>query len=134
MHDPFVVGVSPLEAPDPTLVGALTRSGAIGVLDLGRDRAVAERALAETARRVKRFAVRVHDVLPVLPAAVDLVIVEAGSDIRPLRPRHVWVQITTEAEAREAIAAGADALIVKGSESGGRVGEETAFVLAQRIS
>src|SRR5262249_57381527 len=28
---------------------------------------------------------------------------------------------------------GADALIVKGSESGGQVGEETAFILLQRI-
>ncbi|MBV9504885.1 MAG: SDR family NAD(P)-dependent oxidoreductase [Acidobacteriia bacterium] len=43
------------------------------------------------------------------------------------------VQVTSLTAARGAVECGADALIVKGSESGGRVGEETVFILLQRI-
>ena len=43
------------------------------------------------------------------------------------------VQVTSLPEAQRAAEHGADALIVKGSESGGRVGEETVYILLQRI-
>ena len=41
--------------------------------------------------------------------------------------------VTTEPEARQALALGADLLFAKGHEAGGTVGEETAFVLFQRL-
>ena len=47
--------------------------------------------------------------------------------------RRAYVVVTSLDEARAGLAAGADALIVKGHESGGWVGEETAFVLLQRL-
>ena len=49
------------------------------------------------------------------------------------KPRRVIVQVTSLDEARAALAAGADALIAKGNESGGRVDDETTFVLLQRL-
>src|SRR4030095_9996810 len=68
-----------------------------------------------------------------LPQRVDLVVLDAGAPIAPWRPRRVIVQVTSLAEARASIADGADGLVAKGNESGGRVGEETAFVLLQRL-
>jgi len=35
----LVIGISPLERPDPGLTAALCEAGALGVLDLGRDEA-----------------------------------------------------------------------------------------------
>jgi acyl transferase domain-containing protein/NAD(P)H-dependent flavin oxidoreductase YrpB (nitropropane dioxygenase family) len=43
------------------------------------------------------------------------------------------VEVTSLAEALRAAENGAEALVAKGSESGGRVGEETAFILLQHI-
>jgi acyl transferase domain-containing protein/NAD(P)H-dependent flavin oxidoreductase YrpB (nitropropane dioxygenase family) len=43
------------------------------------------------------------------------------------------VQVTSLPEALRAVEHGAEALVVKGSESGGRVGEETVYILLQRI-
>ncbi|MFN0101054.1 MAG: SDR family NAD(P)-dependent oxidoreductase [Bryobacteraceae bacterium] len=48
-------------------------------------------------------------------------------------PAIVLVEVVTADESAEAVVAGADGLIVKGNESGGRVGEETTFLLLQRI-
>jgi acyl transferase domain-containing protein/NAD(P)H-dependent flavin oxidoreductase YrpB (nitropropane dioxygenase family) len=47
--------------------------------------------------------------------------------------RRVLAEVTSLAEAHAAIAAGAGGLIAKGSESGGRIGDTTAFVLLQQI-
>jgi acyl transferase domain-containing protein/NAD(P)H-dependent flavin oxidoreductase YrpB (nitropropane dioxygenase family)/NAD(P)-dependent dehydrogenase (short-subunit alcohol dehydrogenase family) len=68
-----------------------------------------------------------------LPRRVDVVVLDAGAPIAPWRPRRVIVQVTSVTEARAAIADGADGLVAKGNESGGRVGEETSFVLLQRL-
>ena len=43
------------------------------------------------------------------------------------------VTVTSIDEALAAEAAGADGLIAKGNESGGRVGESSAFVLLQKL-
>ncbi len=45
-----------------------------------------------------------------------------------------FVEVTSLKEARLAETAGCDALIAKGHEAGGRVGEETTFVLLQRLA
>jgi malonyl CoA-acyl carrier protein transacylase len=43
------------------------------------------------------------------------------------------VEVTSLAEALRAVEMGAHSLVVKGSESGGRIGEETTYILLQRI-
>jgi len=130
-----IIGLSPLERPDAGLVAALTDAGALGVLDLGRDRATATHALETLCRRSSSpFGVRVPaGVEVVLPAQVHVVIVEAVADIARFAPRSVLAQVTSLDEARAAIAAGASGLVAKGGEAGGRVGEETTFVLLQRL-
>lgn len=44
-----------------------------------------------------------------------------------------FVQVLDVDEAKAAERAGADAIVVKGNEAGGRVGEETSFILLQRV-
>ena len=135
MSQPFIVGITPFELPDPKLAVAICAAGGLGVVDIGSDPAAARAAIDEVARRVTRFGVRVPEGAPpvALPASVEVVIVSSADDVAAFRPRRVWVQVTSLAEARAAVAAGADALIAKGTESGGRVGDETTFVLLQRL-
>ncbi|HEY6565546.1 MAG TPA: hypothetical protein VIY86_13745, partial [Pirellulaceae bacterium] len=47
--------------------------------------------------------------------------------------RKIWLEVVSEDEAECAIALGAAAIILKGHDGGGRVGDETTFVLSQRI-
>jgi acyl transferase domain-containing protein/NAD(P)H-dependent flavin oxidoreductase YrpB (nitropropane dioxygenase family)/NADP-dependent 3-hydroxy acid dehydrogenase YdfG len=143
-----VLALSPFERPDERVVAAACRAGALGVLDLGRDPTAARAALAALADQgVAPFGVRIPAGAPLglapytpetLPSAVDLVVLEAATDadLAPWRARaglRVAVQVTCLGEARAALAGGATALVAKGSEAGGRVGEETSFVLLQHL-
>jgi acyl transferase domain-containing protein/NAD(P)H-dependent flavin oxidoreductase YrpB (nitropropane dioxygenase family)/NAD(P)-dependent dehydrogenase (short-subunit alcohol dehydrogenase family) len=47
--------------------------------------------------------------------------------------RKVWFEVTSLEEARLAEAALADGLVAKGNEAGGRIGDETAFILLQHL-
>ncbi|WP_406281965.1 beta-ketoacyl synthase N-terminal-like domain-containing protein [Embleya sp. NBC_00896] len=133
--------MSPFGRPNARLVIAAHRAGALGVLDLGRDR---ELALAETAALAgsvaTSFGVRVPAGCPVgpeeLPDHVDVVILAHGAPWTPAEPgpgRRVLVEVTSAEEARVAAAAGAAGVIARGAESGGRCGELTTFVLLQRL-
>jgi acyl transferase domain-containing protein/NAD(P)H-dependent flavin oxidoreductase YrpB (nitropropane dioxygenase family)/NADP-dependent 3-hydroxy acid dehydrogenase YdfG/acyl carrier protein len=120
------------------LAAALCRAGALGVLDLGRDPDAARAALDELRHAVPAgFGVRIPDGVELEPAALPdsatVVVLPAGEPIEPWRPRTVLVQATSLEEARGAAAAGADGVIAKGAESAGRIGEEGAFVLLQRL-
>jgi acyl transferase domain-containing protein/NAD(P)H-dependent flavin oxidoreductase YrpB (nitropropane dioxygenase family) len=138
-----IVGLSPFEHPDVGLVAALARAGALGVLDLGHDATAADAALKEARRRVRQpFGVRFPEgfdaSLVALPPLATVVVVPA-SNLPAARAhtasgdRTLLVQVHDVAEARAAIAAGAHGLIVKGHEAGGHVGDETTFVLLQRV-
>ncbi|MEJ7728143.1 MAG: beta-ketoacyl synthase N-terminal-like domain-containing protein, partial [Polyangiaceae bacterium] len=146
--DTTVIGLTPFERPDPRLALALLRAGAMAVLDLGRDAAVARAALDRVAREARRgFGVRIPSELALesvpLPSAVELCVLEeedaaAGgarlaARVAALGARTVLVQATSVEAARGALDAGAAGIIAKGSECGGRVGEETTFVLLQRL-
>ncbi len=133
-----IIAISPFGRPDVDLVVAAGLAGAMGVLDLGRDRAAALRAL-EQLREAGPLAVGVRvptgsDIVPAaLPPCVTTVILESGVALAAWRDRQVLVQVTSLVEARAAIADGADGLLAKGTESGGRIGEETALVLLQAL-
>lgn len=45
----------------------------------------------------------------------------------------VWAEAVTPAEAKRAAELGADRIVVKGNEAGGRVGEDTTLVLLQKV-
>ncbi len=143
----WVVGVTPFEHPNADLVVALVRAGALGVLDLGRDLRLAESCLDRIeARTAGEFGVRISDASMcsriVLPERVRVVLAPLSSRV----PRgavsvllesnpdtELWVEVTSREEAREAISLGATALVAKGAESGGRVGESTCYVLIQQL-
>jgi acyl transferase domain-containing protein/NAD(P)H-dependent flavin oxidoreductase YrpB (nitropropane dioxygenase family)/NADP-dependent 3-hydroxy acid dehydrogenase YdfG/acyl carrier protein len=84
---------------------------------------------------VRELGVRVPDVTVIdsLPPQVTTVIVTTAIDVARFLPRRVLVQVTSLDEARSAIAAGASGVIAKGCEAGGRIGDETTFVLVQRL-
>jgi acyl transferase domain-containing protein/NAD(P)H-dependent flavin oxidoreductase YrpB (nitropropane dioxygenase family) len=130
-----VIGLTPFERPDARLVIALARAGALGVLDLGRDPNAAREALAKVDRAKVPFGVRLSEGVALdaaaLPARCLLVITSSSDDLDKVGDRLAFAQVTSIADARRAIAAGASGLVLKGSESGGPVGEETSFVLLQ---
>jgi acyl transferase domain-containing protein/NAD(P)H-dependent flavin oxidoreductase YrpB (nitropropane dioxygenase family)/NADP-dependent 3-hydroxy acid dehydrogenase YdfG len=129
-----VVCISPVERPDAQLTAAACHAGALGVLDLGHDRGAAQRALRSLAGAVREFGVRVHgDAIMELPVNATTVIAADLASISRFPERTVLAQVTSLDEARAAIGAGASGVIAKGSESGGRVGDETTFVLLQRL-
>ncbi|MET9609715.1 SDR family NAD(P)-dependent oxidoreductase [Streptomyces sp. NPDC006512] len=140
----LVVALSPFEEPNPRIVVAAERAGALGLLDLGRDACLARRALAEATGALRQpYGVRVPAGCPVwpdeLPAEVDTVLLaDPAQQPRPAAwaaggARRVWAEVTSPQEAAAAVAAGADAVVAKGHEAGGRVGELTTFVLLQRL-
>ncbi|MBL8777687.1 MAG: SDR family NAD(P)-dependent oxidoreductase [Acidimicrobiales bacterium] len=136
----LIVGVSPFERPDPALVVGLVRAGALGVLDLGRDPVVAGKALNEVTRWTdESFGVRVPEAADhetaTLPDQVDTVVLADADAVAVWATpgRRVLVEVRSPEEADAALAAGADGLIAKGAESGGRIGDLTAYVLLQTL-
>ncbi|MDF1563271.1 MAG: SDR family NAD(P)-dependent oxidoreductase [Deltaproteobacteria bacterium] len=131
----LVIGITPFERPDPGLVRALEKAGALGVLDLGRDPEAARVALAELERWGRPFGVRIPEGVeaPALPENCKTVLLPATDDPQRHRGRRVLVQVGSVREAHRALAGGADGLIAKGAESGGRVGKVSAYVLLQRL-
>jgi acyl transferase domain-containing protein/NAD(P)H-dependent flavin oxidoreductase YrpB (nitropropane dioxygenase family) len=113
----------------------LCRAGALGVLDLGRDPAKAAAALAEASTSGVSFGVRIPEGVsaPALPEGAEVVVVSEGTDPAAWPDRRVLVQVTSAKGALAAERSGAYGVIAKGSESGGRVGEASAFVLLQQV-
>ncbi|MBA0052920.1 SDR family NAD(P)-dependent oxidoreductase [Streptomyces sp. AJS327] len=136
-----IVGVTPFAEPNARLVCGVTRAGGLGVLDLGRDPARAEAELAEVCRRVRApFGVRVPPGAPWsperLPEQVRTVLL-GRPDPKWTDPathgRRTLVEVVSLDEAREAVRLGADTLVVRGCESGGRIGTVGGFVLLQQV-
>lgn len=147
----FIV-VTPPGLADPSLAIAASRAGALGVLDLqfvgDTHRALA--AVHTLARQSRgrcgiKFDSRASPlfdrVLSELPQGISVAILSPTDPERvlecvsALRARQVTVvlEVISEAEARAGEAARVDGLIAKGHESGGRIGDETTFVLLQKL-
>ncbi len=143
-----VVGISPFETPDAQLVEALVRAGATGILDLGRDR---EEGLSSL-RRLKSISladcgIRIPKLEVYTPAdftefvGLGHLITDASAIVSSAQwlswqmvAKHTWLQVTSLNEAQRVLEICLpDGLIVKGCESGGRVGCETTFILIQQI-
>ncbi|MGH9222675.1 MAG: beta-ketoacyl synthase N-terminal-like domain-containing protein, partial [Acidimicrobiales bacterium] len=146
-----VMVVSPAGLPDARLAIGGSRAGAVGLVDLefaaGRDAAVAAFArLADLGRG--RIGVLVAEqalldaVLDQPVRSPDVVVLAGGFDpdraggvVEALHGRGIAVLgvVRSVAEALAAESAGVDAVIAKGHEAGGWVGEEGSFVLLQRL-
>lgn len=148
-QDQLVIGISPFGQPDAVTVAAVQRAGGLGILDLGGD---GGRARAEVARArlmcPSGFGVRISGFsgvtreaawlweTPETKGAVRTVVLTGDSGLGPadIPPgTKVLVEATSLEEARRAVASGAHGLIARGSESGGRVGELSTFVLLIQI-
>jgi acyl transferase domain-containing protein/NAD(P)H-dependent flavin oxidoreductase YrpB (nitropropane dioxygenase family)/NAD(P)-dependent dehydrogenase (short-subunit alcohol dehydrogenase family) len=142
--------VSPAGPPDAAVAIAGSRAGAFGVLnlELAVDRGAALEEMDRLARHGRgRWGALLDDgellaeLLSAKPDGLHAVLLSgttaerlAGA-IRSLWRADVraYVVATSLEEALAAEAAGADGVIAKGHEAGGRVGEEGSFVLLQRI-
>jgi acyl transferase domain-containing protein/NAD(P)H-dependent flavin oxidoreductase YrpB (nitropropane dioxygenase family)/NAD(P)-dependent dehydrogenase (short-subunit alcohol dehydrogenase family) len=133
-HTPILC-LSPLHRPDPALVAAAERAGAIGCLHLGYDADLARAALRRLESLGRPFAVCVPDgaAVPSLSPLVHTLVLPAGTPFEPHSARQILVQVRSLQEAHAAAQAGASALIAKGSEAGGRVGTVSAFILLQQL-
>ena len=127
--------LTPFEQPDAGLVSAAARAGAFPVLHLGRDRALAEAALRR-ASSVEVFGVCLAgepawDIR--LPSQVSRIVLPWG--VKPPKAENaeiIW-QVTTARDAEEALAAHAKTLILKGCEGAGLSGDDSSFILFQKV-
>jgi acyl transferase domain-containing protein/NAD(P)H-dependent flavin oxidoreductase YrpB (nitropropane dioxygenase family)/NADP-dependent 3-hydroxy acid dehydrogenase YdfG len=150
-HSDFgFIALSPAGPADAAVAIAASRAGALGVLNLeltvDRDAAFEElSALAELSRGPWGVLLDDDELLTALLSAelsgLECVLVPAADEarLRALVERakaarlRVYAVATSLEQAQAAETAGVDALIAKGHEAGGWIGEEGAFVLLQRL-
>ncbi|MFI2291512.1 SDR family NAD(P)-dependent oxidoreductase [Streptomyces niveus] len=135
-----VVVINPLHRPSPRLTATAAATGAVGVLELPTDD---PREVVDLLDRTCRwssvpFGVRIREGCSVtageLPELVDTVLLaDPARSPAEFAGRRVLAEVTSLAEALTAAEAGAAGLIVRGSESGGRAGELSTFVLLQQV-
>ena len=135
----LVIGFCPLGEQNPRLVAAVSAAGGLGVLDLGTGDRRARQALADALRwATGPIGVRLSDECALSPDAlrdVHTIVLASETRWRPadFAAQLVLTEVVSVAEAVRAVEAGADGLIVRGSESGGRIGELGTFVLLQQV-
>ncbi|HJP72639.1 MAG TPA: SDR family NAD(P)-dependent oxidoreductase [Pseudonocardiaceae bacterium] len=124
---------------NPRLVAAVSRAGGLGVLDLGAGGRRARLALSTALRWAGGpIGVRLSGDRG-LPADelrdVHTIVVDGDTNWRTVdrSGQRVLVDVVSLGEAVRAVEAGADGLIVRGNESGGRAGELGTFVLLQQV-
>ncbi|MGW3284659.1 SDR family oxidoreductase [Streptomyces sp. NPDC001002] len=137
----LIIGITPLREPDARLAAAVSRAGGLGVLDLGPGDRRTREALARLHRWVPGpYGVRLGAGCRIRPAeladgpATVVLTADAPVPIAELAGAHrVLVEVTDLDQALVAVRSGAHGLIARGSESGGRVGELSTFVLLQQL-
>ncbi|MFQ5980220.1 MAG: SDR family NAD(P)-dependent oxidoreductase [Candidatus Heimdallarchaeota archaeon] len=138
-----ILAYNPLGISDPSLAVAVSQSGGIGLIDLeGLERETGLTILEKINEMVEKWGVRISNqehVKAVLDTqlAVPIIVIAFDIDNAALEKLNVKggtllaeVVSLQEAQAKE----WADGYIVKGCEAGGRIGEETSFVLCQQFS
>lgn len=151
MQNFSIIAITPAGAVDPSLAIAACRAGARGVLDL--EYAGSLSAAVEALEQLERFTsspfgIKISPacvdllaaILPKLPQRLSAVILTRGnpdqlrSTIEALHSRgaSVLLEVTSSVELMLADGLELDGLVLKGQESGGRIGDPTAFVLLQQ--
>ena len=151
--DPALAVLTPRGIPDPALAIAASRAGGVGLLDLSGIREAddwrgAMRRLHQLGRPPRcgvkldaREPEIVAEVATLLPADFGHVLLAPGgrselaAAVEALRKpgRTLLLEAIDPVEATEAGELGFDAVVAKGNEAGGRVGERTTFVLLQGL-
>ncbi|MFC5944823.1 beta-ketoacyl synthase N-terminal-like domain-containing protein, partial [Micromonospora harpali] len=143
----LIMVVNPAGAlePGPRITAAACAGGGLGVLDLAGGDDWSLRALTQAASwspgpigvRVPAGCLATPDEVDhAARGRVDLVVVTSDSpwSLAEITPRYrVIVEVTSREEARAAAAGGAQGLIARGLEGGGRVSDLSSFVLLQRL-
>jgi len=147
-----LIVITPPSLTDPSIAIAASRGGGIGVLDLeyARDEHAVLAAVAELARHTReRCGIKLDggnveffdSPISNLPEQFEIVILTPSNpdilrrQIRAFHKRKITVLLETTCveQALLGVEAEVDGLIAKGNEAGGWVGEETAFILLQRL-
>jgi acyl transferase domain-containing protein/NAD(P)H-dependent flavin oxidoreductase YrpB (nitropropane dioxygenase family)/NAD(P)-dependent dehydrogenase (short-subunit alcohol dehydrogenase family)/acyl carrier protein len=135
-----LLAITPFERSDLPLARALLRHNAAVALDIGRNPQDWPRLWQSLERETSSaLGLRVPDQVELqdraLPSSIAFVVCGGELDRLPesWRKLPVLAQVCSVEEVRRAMQAGAAGLIAKGQESGGRVGDESSFVLLQRI-
>jgi len=142
----LVIGINPLGRPGARLCASVSGCGGLGILDLGAGDQTARTELELALRwstgpigiRVSAgCALDYRDLAAEFgddAEALDTVVLGWGARWRIEEiSQRVLVEVTTVEEALRAAASGADGLIARGNEAGGRVSEFSSFVLLQRL-
>ncbi|MEV6872376.1 SDR family NAD(P)-dependent oxidoreductase [Amycolatopsis sp. NPDC051128] len=134
----LVVAVSPLRWPSARGVAAAARGGGLGVLDLTGPGTAATDELALLGEwGVPAFGVRLTRPVTAaeLPESATTVLLTEDSPCtaRDFPGRRVLAEVTSRAGAARAVDGGANGLIARGHECGGRTGELSTFVLLQAL-
>jgi len=143
----FIV-LTPVGKPDAGMAIAACRAGALGMLDLQHAAPAAAQAAVAHLRRYTSgdFGIKIgnlpRDQISNLPDAPAVVLLCGGEgpgleatvqQVRSLGARLFFEAVSLH-EALLGEQLGADAIVLKGHESGGRVGPETSFILLQRCA
>ncbi len=132
-----IFGIPPFHQSMPGMVTALNRAGALGVLTCS-DEAQTRLDIAALAEKdVHAYAILVEQGFTpdCISLPNDTIVILPGPDYRvdEWKGFSVLAQVTSLEEAQSASDAGVSGLIAKGFESAGRVGEDTAFMLFQKL-
>jgi NAD(P)H-dependent flavin oxidoreductase YrpB (nitropropane dioxygenase family) len=131
---------------------AASRSGATGILNCEsvKDVPIIRKAIERVSHYARgSFGIKLEidspvtiDLLTDLPDLDCIVLVASGSSaddfeevvtLARAKSKRLLIEVTSENAARSAVAWPVDGLIAKGHEAGGAVGEETTFILLQRL-
>ncbi len=134
------LAITPFERADLPLARALRRQNTAVAVDIGRDASAWPALLAALdSPHWAGIGLRIPDFVDFtqihIPARVGFVVVAGDCTTLPSAWRNfpVLAQVCSAVEAERALAVGAQGLIAKGQESGGLSGDESSFVLLQRL-
>ncbi len=147
-----IIVLTPPGLLDPALAIATSRAGELGLLDLeyASDHEAARQAAAALARHARNnYGLKLNcqqgellsELLTNASERLNLVLL-TGHDPQLLRReieaihqegRRVFLEATSLDQARLGEELGVDGIVAKGNEAGGYVGEETTFILLQRL-
>jgi len=147
-----MMAISPAGRPDPSIAIAASRAGGLGILDLSYT--INEQTAIDGIKKLAKYAINdfgikingyTSDFLTKptsdLPEQLKLVLL-TYADLKSLEKKiqalhHLGLSVILETtcldQAQIGEQTGVDGIIAKGCEAGGRVGNETAFILLQRL-
>ncbi len=133
-----LIAVTPCEYPDTSLLSSfLKNNNVFPVIHLGNDLEKANETLFTITQRTTRtFGVCLASEITQniqLPDQVQLVICSDASSIPLFNTKSVYLQVRKAEDSLQAEKYGATGIIVKGNEGAGLVGNESSFVLFQKV-